>query len=138
MSRKPIIVRFATAGAIILSTIAAALPASAATVKPDTGMGCVNTAPFDPPEVCLTINGGGLFVQNFTLSVAAGYFEGKFKVVGPTESWTGNLISVAGGASEVLVINNFVPAGNYWGYFEAETSAGKFTQSAGTFVTVHS
>ena len=137
MSRKSALLRFAAVGAAVLSTAASAIPANAATVKPDTATGCVNTAPFDPPHVCLTVNGGGLYVENFDLTVAPGYFVGKFKVVGPTESWLGNLINVAGGKEEILVINNYVPAGNYWGYFENEYAPGKYAQTAGAFVTVH-
>jgi hypothetical protein len=138
MLGKSVLLRFAAAGAIVLSTLATALPASAAAVKPDTGSACVNTAPFDPPTVCLTINGGGLYVENFDLTVGPGYFVGKFKVVGPTESWLGNLINVASGKEEILVINSYVPAGNYWGYFENEYAPGKYAQTAGAFVTVHS
>jgi hypothetical protein len=125
-------ISIATAGAANAST-----PAKSATVTPYTATGCVNQGLFDGPGICLTVNGGGLYVENFVIEVDPGYVVGKFRVAGPTESWYSPVINVRGGRTVELVINNFVPAGNYWGYFEIETSPGKFKQTAGAFVTVH-
>jgi hypothetical protein len=106
---------------------------------PQTGSGCVNTFAGDPPEVCLTVYGTGLYVDDFVVSVASGYAVGYFKVVGPTGVyWPGSVKNVEGGGSDDFVVDGFVPAGNYWGYFEIKNPNGSFTQTAGAYVTVHS
>jgi hypothetical protein len=111
---------------------------SPAVAVPQTASGCVNTLPsLDPPEVCMTIDGAGLYINYVHFSVAGGYAVGKFKFTGPSGTWYGPIINVENGASETLSFNTFVKAGNYWGYFEDEVSSGVFKQTAGVYITVH-
>jgi hypothetical protein len=114
-----------------------ATQSSPAVAIPQTASGCVNTRAFDPPEVCMTITGQGLYIQSLHFSVNGGYAIGKFKFTGPSGTWLGPLINVENGGSETLSFNQFVKAGNYWGYFEDEVSSGKYKQTAGVYITVH-
>jgi hypothetical protein len=114
-----------------------ATQSSPAVAVPLTASGCVNTRALDPPEVCMTIDGQGLYINYVHFSVNGGYAIGKFKFTGPSGTWYGPLINVENGASESLSFNTFVKAGNYWGYFEDEVSSGKYKQTAGVYITVH-